>query len=157
MRHRQELQISLLDRLIDHEPDAPAEPVQQRLTTLSSVGESVLRDLENLLNARRTVRRLPESDKQARASILGYGARDYSSQNPRSHAVRQEIRLEIQRLLQLFEPRLKNVSVRLGAALHPERALHFRIEAVLLVEPVTAPISFDTRFDINSGAYSVFK
>jgi len=157
MRDQPYLQTSILDRLIDREPDEPAEPVRRRLATLASVGDSVLRDLENLLNARRNERCLPERDRQAQASILGYGAPDYSSQDPRSHQVRQQIRLEIQRLLQLFEPRLRNVTVRLDTLSHPERALHFRIDAVLLAEPATVPITFDTRFDINSGAYSVFK
>lgn len=157
MRSQPDLQRSLLDRLIDTEPDKPAEPVQQRLTTLASVGDSVLRDLENLLNARMTIRPPSERATQTQASIIGYGARDYSSRNPRSHAVRQEIRLEIERLLQLFEPRLRNVIVSLDTVSQPERSLHFRIHADLLAEPVTAPITFDTRFDINSGAYSVFK
>ena len=157
MRHRPDLQISLLDRLIDHEPEKPAQPVQQRINTLASVADAVLRDLENLLNARRTTRPPCGRGKQVHSSVLCYGARDYSSRNPRSHAVRQEIRLEIERLLQLFEPRLKNVTVRLDAGSQPERSLHFRIDAVLLAEPVTAPITFDTRYDINSGAYSVFK
>jgi len=157
MQKQPDIQGSILDRLIDHEPGLSSEPVQRHAGTLNSVRESVLRDLENLLNARKNIHPVPESDEQVKASILSYGTRDFTSDNPRCHSVRQQIRLEIERLLMQFEPRLKNVAVRFDNSENRERTLHFRISAILLADPVSAPITFDTSFDINSGAYFVLK
>lgn len=154
MSNQPELKTSILDRLIDHQPGLTAEPVPRRVATLGVVREAVLRDLENLLNARRSIRPVPESSRQAR-SILSYGARDFSSLNLRSQSVRQQIGMEIERLLVIFEPRLKSMTVRLDTASGSERTLHYRINALLLAEPVTAPITFDTCLDINSGGYSI--
>ena len=157
MRNQPDIRISILDRLIDHEPELSSEPVRHRFSTLASVRESVLRDLENLLNARRNIHPVPESDQQVKASIFSYGARDFISDNPRCQSVRQQIRLEMERLLMQFEPRLKNVTVRFDTSGGQERTLHFLITALLLADPVTVPITFDTGFDINSGAYSILK
>lgn len=148
---------SILDRLIDRQPQHAAEPVQDRFATAATVTESVLRDLENLFNARRRIRTISRTNRQAASSLLCYGTGDFICRNPRSYAVQGQIRSEIERLVQLFEPRLKNVTVRLDPAAARERSLHFRIDAVLLGEPASTPITFDTCFDINSGTYSITK
>lgn len=148
---------SILDRLIDHQPLHPAEPVQDRFATLAAVTDSVLRDLENLFNARRRIRPISKAHRQAVSSLLRYGTSDFICRNPRSYAVQGQIRSEIEKLTRLFEPRLKNVRVRLDPAAARERALHFRIDALLLLEQASTPITFDTCFDINSGTYSIIK
>lgn len=154
MRHQPQFRQSLLDRLTDHAPQLPVEPVQPHLPSLNSVLLSVLRDLENLLNTRSfTAGASPHSGEAAR-SILAYGSRDFSLANPRSQEVRRQIRLEILRLVTLFEPRLRSAKVRLDPV-RGERSLNFRIEAVLHIEPVPIPTAFDTCFDINSGSYTI--
>lgn len=157
MREQQNIQTSILDRLIDNEPDLSHEPVQRRFATVNQVRESVIRDLENLLNTRKSIRPVSDAAEQVRGSLYAYGVRDFISQNPKSGAVRQQIRQEIERIMTLFEPRLKNVAVRLDSTAGNERALRFRITALLFVDPVTAPITFDTCFDINSGSYFIAK
>ena len=57
----------------------------------------------------------------------------------------------------LFEPRLREVTVRLDTSAGIGRVLNFRIDALLLTDPITAPITFDTCFDINSGSYTITK
>ncbi|TGU71376.1 type VI secretion system baseplate subunit TssE [Geomonas terrae] len=156
MRYQPEPARSLLDRLMDQQPESPDEPVQFSRTGITALVTSVLRDLENLFNTRSCTsitsngRPAPHADR----SILTYGSRDFSLENPRSQTVRQAIRLEIVRLLSSFEPRLKDVTVRLGPT-PGERTLSFRIEAVLHIEPVALPTAFDTHFDINSGSYTI--
>ena len=157
MRDQPYLQTSILDRLIDREPELPAEPVPRRLATLDSISQAVLRDLENLFNTRGGAPALPESRHQVQGSIFSYGTRDFSSENTRSNAVRLQIRSEIERLLLQFEPRLRNVAVRLDTGPETGRTLHFRIEALLQVEPQPAPLTFDTCLDINNGTYSILK
>ncbi|WP_026840586.1 type VI secretion system baseplate subunit TssE [Citrifermentans bremense] len=149
------LKRSLLDRLIA----APARsgPAQAGEGVLGDILDSLLRDLENLLNTRRSVPLAPDCRQESQKSVLSYGARDFSTHNPRTALAREQIRLEIQRLLLSFEPRLKEAVVRLDVLPESGRTLQFRIEGVLMVEPQPAPVSFATSFDSNSGAYSVFK
>ena len=153
MREEQDTQTSILDRLIDTEPGVTHEPVQRRFATINQVRNAVARDLENLLNTRKSINPVPEADGQVTASLFTYGVRDFISSSPRSPSVRQQIRQEIERVISLFEPRLRSVSVRLDASAGSERTLRFRISALLVVDPVTAPVTFDTCFDINRGDY----
>ena len=153
MREDQDTQTSILDRLIDTEPGVTHEPVQRRFATINQVRNAVARDLENLLNTRKSIHPVPEVDGQVTASLFTYGVKDFISYSPRSPSVRQQIRLEIERVIVLFEPRLRNVSVRLDTSAGNERTLRFRIAALLVVDPVTAPVTFDTCFDINRGDY----
>ena len=155
MREEQDTQTSILDRLIDTEPGVTHEPVQRRFATINQVRDAVARDLENLLNTRKSIYPVPDVDGQVTASLFTYGVRDFISYSPRSPSVRQQIRLEIERVIVLFEPRLRNVSVRLDTTAGNERTLRFRISALLVVDPVTAPVTFDTCFDINRGDYSI--
>ena len=154
MRHHPQQRRSLLDRLTDDAPETAVEPVQSQSVGLNSMTRSVLRDLEKLLNTRSLAGVAPLPAGETARSILAYGSRDFSSANPRSQEVRQQIRLEILRLLTRFEPRLKDVRVRLDP-IRREGSLNFRIEAVLQVEPVSVPTVFDTCFDINSGSYTI--
>jgi type VI secretion system protein ImpF len=155
MREEQDTQTSILDRLIDTEPGVTHEPVQRRFATINQVREAVARDLENLLNTRKSIHQVPEVDGQVSASLFTYGVRDFISYSPRSPSVRQQIRLEIERVIELFEPRLRNVSVRLDTSAGNERTLRFRISALLVVDPVTTPVTFDTSFDINRSDYFI--
>lgn len=155
MREQTILQESLLDRLIDHEPGVSHEPVQNRSATITQICDSVVRDLENLLNTRRCIFDVPESFVQVNASVVTYGLKDFMSYNPRSPSVRLQIRQEIERIIALFEPRLRNVSIRIDAAETIDRSLRFRIHALLVADPLTEPITFDTYLDINRGEFVI--
>ncbi len=156
MRYQPEPARSLLDRLMDQQPESPDEPVQFSRVGINAQVTSVLRDLENLFNTRSCTSLTSNRGltPQAINSILTYGSRDFSLENPRSQRVRQAIRLEIVRLLSSFEPRLKDLTVRF-APTKEERTLRFRIEAVLHIEPVAVATAFETHFDINSGSYTI--
>lgn len=163
MRYQPEPTRSLLDRLTDREPER-ADDVASAPFSIRPVVEGLLRDLENLFNTRSFEGTNPHLglasqepvplSSHSRRSILSYGSRDFSLDNPRSNQVQQAIRLEIIRLLECFEPRLKDVTVSLGPP-RAERTLNFRVEAILQVEPVAVPTAFDTHIDINSGSYTL--
>ncbi|WP_224983050.1 type VI secretion system baseplate subunit TssE [Geomonas agri] len=166
MRFQPEPRQSLLDRLIDHGLEGPVGNACSSRSSVKSLIDSVLRDLENLFNTRSfpTHKGLSHRGLASQGavllpshlerSILTYGSRDFSLDNPRSHRVQQSIRLEIVRLLESFEPRLTDVTVRLGE-FQGERSLSFLIDAVLQVEPVAVSTAFDTHFDLNSGSYTI--
>ena len=155
--NQQNIQASILDRLIDLEPGVSREPVQSRLLTIGRAKASVVRDLENLLNTKRSVSAPPAAFREVNNSVFVYGLQDFTSQNPRSPMVRQQLRQQIERIISRFEPRLKNVKVNLEMAAQNERNLRFRITALLVVDPVTEPVTFDTYFDVSRGEYVISK
>ena len=148
-------QASILDRLIDLDPEVSKEPVQFRLQDLRQAKAAVVRDLENLLNTKRPFEDPPEALRSLRDSLFVYGLKDFTGQNPKASAVRQQLRLEIERSIARFEPRLRNVVVHLDADGDKERILRFRISAVLIVEPLAEPVTFDTVLDLNRAQYKV--
>jgi len=155
--NQQNLQASILDRLIDLEPGVSREPVQVRFLSLGQAKTSVARDLENLLNTKRSVLVPPTGCREVNSSLFVYGLQDFTSQNPKSPVVRQQLRQQIERVISRFEPRLKNVKVTLEMSTQSERNLRFRISALLVVEPVSEPVTFDTYLDVTRGAYTVSK
>ena len=152
---RPDMMASLLDRLIDAEPGVSREPVQHRLTTFRQAKEAVGRDLENLLNTKNYVSSHCEGYRELGNSLMMYGLPDFTSTNPKSAAVRQRLRQELEKAIALFEPRLRNVSVRVEDGGSDERSLRFKINALLYLAPALEPVVFDTFFDVNRCEYSI--
>jgi type VI secretion system protein ImpF len=150
------VQASILDRLIDDEPGNSREPVQERFS-IGQIRDTVARDLETLLNARRHILVPPVSYREVNNSLFVYGLPDYTSRNPGNVSVRSQLRLEIEKTISRFEPRLKNVAVHIDSQAANTRDLGFRITAVLVVNPITEPVTFDTSFDLNRSKYSIIK
>jgi type VI secretion system protein ImpF len=153
----QTLQGSILDRLIDHEPGLSKEPVQSRYSSVSQIRASVIRDLENLFNTKRQITPVPSVFKEVNRSLFVYGLNDFTSQNPKSPSVRQQLRQDIEKTVNCFEPRLKNVTVHLEKPTQNERSLKFRITALLVIDPISEPITFDTYFDANRSQFTISK
>jgi len=156
-QNRQNLQASLLDRLIDLEPTVSHESVQHRLLSVGQAKAAVIRDLENILNTKRSILLPPSAYEEVSRSLFVYGLSDFTSENPRNPSVRQQLRMDIEKTISLFEPRLRRVTVRLETPTGNERSLRFRITGLLVVEPVSEPVTFDTYFDANRGEYFISK
>jgi type VI secretion system protein ImpF len=154
---QQNLQASILDRLIDLEPGVSHEPVQHRFLSLGQAKASVVRDLENLLNTKRSILAPSGECKEVNSSLFVYGLQDFTTQNPKSAMVRQQLRQQIEKVISRFEPRLRNVKVNLENSTKSERNLRFRISALLFVDPVVEPVTFDSYFDVNRGEYLIAK
>ncbi|MDL1967314.1 MAG: type VI secretion system baseplate subunit TssE [Deltaproteobacteria bacterium] len=155
IHNRQNLQASILDRLVDDEPGVSHESVQYRLVSIGQIKASVVRDLENLLNTRRQILILPVEYSHVNDSLFVYGLQDFTSKNPGSPFVKQQLRQDIEKTISQFEPRLKNVSVHLETTAQNKRTLRFRIKGLLVIEPVAEPVTFDTYFDANKGEYII--
>ncbi len=154
---QQGIQASVLDRLIDNEPGVSNEPVRQRSYTIAQIKASVVRDLENLLNTRRSILPVPAEYREVNNSLFVYGLGDFTAKNPRNPSVKQQLRSDIEKTISRFERRLKNVTVRIEAEDKNERNIRFRINGMLVADPVTEPVTFDTYFDINRGQYFISK
>jgi len=156
-QNQQNIQVSILDRLIDHEPNVSSESVQYRLTDFGRVKALVIRDLENLLNSKSIASYPLSGYKGLYNSLYVYGLNDFTSLNPKSPSVKQQLRQEIKNKISQFEPRLKNVSVSIEAPAEGERTVRFKIVGLLILDPIAEPIAFDTYFDMTRGEYTIPK
>ena len=154
-RDQTHIQRSLLDRLIDLSPEVSRDSASYRTADMGQIKGLVARDLEKLLNTKSPALPPPPAFREVARSLHIYGLSDFTSQNPKSAAVRQRLRMEIEQAIRLFEPRLRNVSVRIEATPQNERNLRFKITGLLVLDPVTEPVAFDTIFDVGRGEYAV--
>jgi type VI secretion system protein ImpF len=147
---------SLLDRLLDNEPSAPSDGAVSRAESVRRLKASVRRDLEWLLNTRRTPDPAPESMPELSRSLFNYGLPDFSSLSVTSPRDRDHLLLELENTVAIFEPRLKDVRVSLiDAPQGYTRILRFQIEGMLDMNPMAERISFDTLLQLNSGEYQI--
>lgn len=147
--------LSVLDRLIDYEPEVTREAPAARGKSLRQLKQSVRRDLELLLNTRQVVGGVPPDLKELSNSLAAYGLPDYSSVGVRSTSDQHRMRRALESMINIFEPRLRDVAVTLEPARETERTLRFRIDANLIVDPAPEPVVFDTVLQLVSGQYKV--
>ena len=146
---------SVLDRLIDLEPKVSSEPPLSRARGLAQIKQAVQRDLEWLLNSRRILADLPADLRHVRQSLLTYGMADFTTASLNNPSDQQVLRRALVEAIQLFEPRLMQVEVTLVEGHEFDRALRFRIDALLRIEPQPEPISFDSVLQLNTKAFVV--
>ena len=142
------VQQPLLDRLIDDAPDQQRDPAMSGADSMLALRNSVRRDLEALLNARRRWRSWPVHLSHLASSPVGYGIPDFASGAFSDARRREELRLEIEATIRRFEPRFLSVRVHLiDTQDRLETTLRLRIEAVVHAEPAPEPVTFDTLVD----------
>lgn len=137
---------SLLDRLIDDDPQRSLEVVKPTSVLLSEIKTNIRRDLENLLNTRiyrqAPIGKYSELDK----SLVNYGVTDFSHVQFDSDDDRQAFAWNIANIIRKYEPRFQRVNVEIEPMGEDyERTLYLKISAVLLVEPDPVPLIFDSR------------
>jgi type VI secretion system protein ImpF len=147
---------SILDRLLDDEPEVLREPLPNRFQNLSQLKKAVARDLEALLNTRQEMLEevQPEFIEVGR-SLVTYGLPDFSSYGGLSTNDRNRIRRALEQAIATFEPRFERVRVTLEPPREQDRTLRFRIEALLRVEPAPEPVTFDAVLRLNTQEYVV--
>src|SRR5271167_2725436 len=127
--------LSVLDRLIDNDPKHSAEAPLTRAQSLRALKASLKRDLEWLLNTRRTIDPAPDSARETVRSVYHYGLEDISSRSVLSSQDHNDLVREMESAIALFEPRLKRVKVRMEPLGNDSRTLRFVIDALLNVDP----------------------
>lgn len=144
---------SLLDRLRNDEASRGKVSAAQSLRDLK---QSVLRDLQNLLNTRWRCKSWPPSLAELDRSLVNYGIPDFGGVNLGTQQAREEFRKILEKTIRNFETRFGNVSVK-EAPPEPgdsQRTLRYRVDATLLVEPVE-PIRFETALEPATAALRV--
>jgi len=156
IREDQPLLPSVLDRLLDHEPDKRVEAPKSRHQILRELKQSVRRDLENLLNTRWRCVSWPPNLDELELSIVNYGIPDFTSANMGASVDRERLRRIIEQVVRRFEPRFKSVKVALlDNADETDRTLRFRIDALLYAEPAPEPVVFDSQLEPSTSDFTV--
>ena len=147
---------SVLDRLLDNEPQVSKEPASSRTQNLRTLEGAVARDVEALLNSRQeTLEELPSEFVEVNRSLVTYGLPDLTSLSLLSQDDRNRIRRAVEQAINIFEPRLQRVRVALETARENDRGLRFRIDALLRVDPVPEPVTFDALLQLSTQQYVI--
>jgi len=147
---------SVLERLIDDDPDSKSEPPLSRAQSVRLLRKSVRRDLEWLLNTRRTPEEADQDFPEVARSLYNYGLPDLNALNWESSRDRSRLAKVVEGALELFEPRLRGIHVvPLEPIAGAPHVMRFQIEGLLEMDPTPERISFDTTLQLSSGEYQV--
>jgi type VI secretion system protein ImpF len=151
---------SVLDRLMDDDPERGQDPPVSQNHLLRAHRESVMRDVGELLNARRPSPGPPEHLPDLVPSLADYGVVDFLGLNLASVDAREKLRASIEETIRRYEPRFKRVDVSLFEEAEMEDGvehgtLRLRIEALLHAEPAPITVSFDSIVNPLSGAFDM--
>ena len=146
---------SLLDRLTDHAPGSRTENPLSRSQAMRSLKASLWRDLTALLNTNRREEEVREEFTETNQSLASYGVPDFVSYSLKNPSDQQRLRRAIEATIRKFEPRLARVTVSVSPPDDTDAALHFRVDALLRVEPAPEPVTFETLLQPDSGHFVV--
>ncbi len=151
----QNVTLSVLDRLIDTEPNSPADAPIGRSQSLRQLRTAIRRDLEWLLNTRRNPEAVTERSSELSKSLYNYGLPDLS--NLGIHAIADQNRLlwMMEACLEVFEPRIMATRVVLEPVGTNTRILRFQIQGLLKIDPAPERVTFDTVLELTKGEYEV--
>lgn len=164
---RDRLQPSLLDRLIDQDPQQQREALDARVLTRPQLRAAVLRDLSWLFNATRaepeasSVRKdeltLWQGAEFARSSVLNYGMPAFSGTTLASMDTRV-IEHDVAEAIKTFEPRIDpaslSVEVRVDHGNH-HNTMQLVIRGQMWSQPVPLELLLAADVDIETGSTHV--
>jgi type VI secretion system lysozyme-like protein len=144
---------TILDRL------APQEETRGELGSRrhgGAVEASIARDLEMLLNTRREEFLVPPEFEQTATSIVNFGVPDLTKCGSLRTAPEQaKLCRWIEEAIRNFEPRLRNVAVRVIDRENVTPVLRFRVEAK--AEFASERIAFDLGLKRDSGELAILQ
>ncbi len=113
------------------------------------------RDLEWLLNTRKTIDPSPDSARETVRSVYHYGFADISSKSVLSSRDHSDLIRDMEAAIAIFEPRLEARQGAHGAVEGNYRTLKFVIEGLLCMDPAPEPVRFDTVLELGKGEYEM--
>lgn len=144
------LRLPLLDRLLDDEPKIKSEAPMSRSTSLARLKTAVRRDLENLLNTRRTPDFIPEGSVEILRSVYYYGLPDITSMPANFLYEQNKLLQSIETAVKTFEARLDGVRVSLVPVAGQSRVLRFVIDGMLRIDPLPEHVVYDASIELTS-------
>jgi type VI secretion system protein ImpF len=146
---------SVLDRLTDFNLESQFDAPATYWDDARALRESLCRDINDLLNTRRSEKDIDPGYEHCNTSLLAYGLPDFGTVSVVDAAAQDRIRRSVERALRIFEPRLSRVAVSVTRAEDSRPVLRLRIEALVHVEEVAEPIVFDALLEGDSKQFSV--
>jgi type VI secretion system protein ImpF len=148
---------SVLDRLIDREPNEQVEATLTRPQSVRALKAALRRDLEWLLNSRRNPDAAGDEYPESKRSLFNYGFPDFTSFSFSNFKDRVRLVKSLEEVVEIFEPRLEGVRVVLVDSDTNEinRAIRFQIEGLLKMDPAPEQITFDTVLSLTNGEYQI--
>jgi type VI secretion system protein ImpF len=149
------LRLPLLDRLLDDEPKIKSEAPMTRSVSLARLKTAVRRDLENLLNTRRTPDYIPEGSVEILRSVYYYGLPDITSMPANFLYEQTKLLQSIETAVKTFEARLDGVRVSLVPVAGQSRVLRFVIDGMLRIDPLPEHVVYDASIELTSLEVSI--
>ena len=147
---------SIVERLIDQEPNRGVEAPPTRAQSVRQLKAGLRRDLEWLLNTRRTPDAAGDEYRETSKSLFNYGLPDITSVNWENARDRGRLARFIEDVVHTYEPRISRLKVvPIEADSGSRHILRFQIEGMLEMDPAPEHISFDTVLQLTSGEYQV--
>jgi type VI secretion system protein ImpF len=147
---------SILDRLMDTNPDMSQDPPLTTAEQIREMREGIRRDLEALLNTRRRPTAPPSACEELGDALVSYGVDGMVSANLVTDEAKLRLARIIERRITLFETRLSDVRVTiLKSRTNGERALRMRIQATFRVHEGMPPINFESTIDPSTQRFLV--
>lgn len=142
---KKKLRPSIIDRLMDKDPNNNVDMDRDQHQQLKDLRNSVRRDLENLLNTRYRIREPDERFSQLKKSIVNYGLPDLATVNMSDKTKLRGFINHLESIIIEFEPRFK--SVKISYIENPDSldcSIRFRIDATLFADPSPEVVIFDS-------------
>jgi type VI secretion system protein ImpF len=137
---------------MDDEPGLAEDPPISLYESVRRYRASVLRDLEWLLNTRRTIVPVTDPRSETARSAFVFGLPDITSLSGDSEASQMQVLRNIEEAIRIFEPRLSEVRVSpVGNEEGTRRQIRFVIEGILKMEPSPERVAFDSMLDLSNG------
>jgi type VI secretion system protein ImpF len=150
------IEASLLDRLVDDEPGLAGDRPINRADSVRAYKAALQRDLDWLLNTRRSEDPEPGRLPELARSAYHYGLPDITSLSRDSGESLAKLATYVEQALAAFEPRLTNVKVTVAPQDNtPFADVRFLVDAVLRLEPSPERITFDTVLHKGNGDLEV--
>ena len=143
--------------LTDRLSDKPLPEDTGRAASAADVRDMVSRDLEDLLNTRsEPARGLAGSPfTECATSSLTYGIPDFSSFSVLGMKDRDRIRRSLEQAISTHESRLSRIRVTLEPQRQYERALRFKVDALLNLGPDHEKVQFDAVLQLATQVCAV--
>jgi type VI secretion system lysozyme-like protein len=130
----------LFDMLVDDNPNQPNESSPFRYFKVDQLKESVINEVTNLLNTRRS---FANFDNIVWGTTLAYGMGDHAGASTNSEKDKEAIATDIQKTIQRFESSLKSIRVKIVEAEPLSAGLLVVIDAILKAGKIQEQFSFE--------------
>ncbi|NTS75652.1 type VI secretion system baseplate subunit TssE [Catenovulum sp. SM1970] len=159
LSQKERLQLSLLDRLTDDEPDKQFESREKRVISVNRLRQLVQRDIAWLLNSVSADASIDMDDfPYVKSSTINYGIPELAGRTSAVFNAKQ-IEREVARCVKQYEPRIIASTLKVKVHVNKEEmsnhTLSFEISGDLWAQPLPLQLFLKTEVDLENGHVQV--